>query len=301
MVFEYFSQEQSEQFTFYRIPKVLFQDACFGELSTDAKVLYGLFLDRVSLSRKNGWVDGYGRVYVYYTLLRIQDDLSCASQKATKLLKELEHYGLIERQKQGQGKPTRIYVMNFIPVRKSPVQTDENHQSRVVNINSPDYRKSKGNNTEINNNDISNTNPFLSTDVADEYVDRTGMEERHSYQDYFAQALSIDILKERYPYDADVLDSIYEMIIDTVCSKRKSICIAGDDRPADVVRGRFMKLNSGHIEFVLGCMKDNTTRIRNMKQYILAALYNAPVTIDSYYNSLVQHDMAEGKFRRIEE
>ncbi|SCY10919.1 DUF6017 domain-containing protein [Butyrivibrio sp. INlla14] len=291
MEFEYFSQDQSEQFTFYRIPKVLFQDIGFSSLSTDAKVLYGLFLDRVSLSKRNGWIDDHGRVYVYYTLLRIQDDLSCASQKAMKLLRELEDFGLIERVKQGQGKPTRIYVMNFIPVRKSPVQTDENHQSGIVKITSPDYRKSKGNNTEINNTDINNTNPILSK----REMDGIGLDERSQYQEYFNRALSIDILKERYPNDKEVLESIYELIIDTVCSRRKTICIAGDDRPADVVKGRFMKLNSSHVEYALGCINETTTKVRNMKQYMLAALYNAPVTIDSYYTTLVHHDMAEGK------
>ena len=97
MNFGYFHEEESEQFAFYRIPQVLFKDEKFAKLSTDAKVLYGLFLNRVSLSKKNHWIDDEGRVYVYYTLVSIQEDLHCASQKALKLLKELESYGLMAR------------------------------------------------------------------------------------------------------------------------------------------------------------------------------------------------------------
>ena len=139
MDFGYFYEEESEAFCFYRIPKALFLEECFEMLSTDAKVLYGLFLERVSLSKRNHWIDEQGRVYVYYTLMSIQHDLHCACQKAVKLLKELEEYGLIERMKQGQGKPTRIYVKNFIPHRKSQVQTFENHKSGTMKITSADF------------------------------------------------------------------------------------------------------------------------------------------------------------------
>lgn len=149
MDFGYFHEEESEQFAFYRIPQVLFKDEKFAKLSTDAKVLYGLFLNRVSLSKKNHWIDEEGRVYVYYTLVSIQEDLHCASQKALKLLKALESYGLIERVKQGLCKPDRIYVKNFILLQKSPVRSGENHHAGVVKITSPECRESPPNNTEL--------------------------------------------------------------------------------------------------------------------------------------------------------
>lgn len=134
MDFGYFHEEESEQFAFYMIPQILFKDEKFVKLSTDAKVLYGLFLNRVSLSKKNHWIDEQGRVYVYYTLENIQEDLHCASQKAMKLLKELESYGLIERVKQGLCKPDRIYVKNFILYQKSPVRTHGNHHLIILRI-----------------------------------------------------------------------------------------------------------------------------------------------------------------------
>ena len=96
-----------------------------------------------------------------------------------------------------------------------------------------------------------------------------------------------------YPFDNDRLEELKDLIVDTVCTRRKMIRISSDDFPAEVVRSRFLKLNDEHIRYVLDSMKENTTAIRNMKQYLLAALYNAPVTIGNYYSSKVSHDMAE--------
>ena len=288
MTFGYFSEAESEQFAFYRIPQVLFKDERFSKLSTDAKVLYGLFLNRVSLSKKNHWIDEDGRVYVYYTLENIQEDLSCASQKAMKLLKELERYGLIERVKQGLCKPDRIYVKNFILYQKSPVRSGENHQTGVVKITSQDYRKSPSNNTEINNTDISDTNPILSGRDVDK-------DERSDYREYLIEQLDMAVLYERYPYDREILDSILDMMLDVICSKRKTIRIAGDDKPVNVVKSQFMKLNCMHVEYVMGCLKNNPTKVRNIKQYLLATIYNAPLTMQSYYQAWVNNDMAEGR------
>lgn len=114
--FSYFYGEESEQFSFYRIPKLLITGAQFKNLSTDAKLLYGLLLDRMSLSAKNGWYDEQGRVYIYYTLEEIMEDMNCGKDKGVKLLSELDAnrgIGLIERVKQGQGRPARIYVKRF--------------------------------------------------------------------------------------------------------------------------------------------------------------------------------------------
>lgn len=151
MDFGYFYEEESEQFAFYRIPQVLFKDDRFSKLSTDAKVLYGLFLNRVSLSKKNHWIDEHGRVFIYYTLISIEEGLNCANQKAMKLLKELESFGLIERVKQGLCKPDRIYVKNYILRQESLVQSNENYYSGEMKIISPECRKSLPSNTEKNN------------------------------------------------------------------------------------------------------------------------------------------------------
>lgn len=114
MQYEYFYGAQAEQFSFYRIPKALFTEPNFRELSTDAKVLYGILLDRMSLSLKNQWLDAQNKVYIIFTLDEIMDALNCANQKATRLMVELEKQaGLIERKRQGLGRPNLIYVKNF--------------------------------------------------------------------------------------------------------------------------------------------------------------------------------------------
>ena len=117
------------------------------------------------------------------------------------------------------------------------------------------------------------------------------MRERESYRELILENIEYDCLIQNHRLDRDRLDELVELMVDTVCSNREMIRIAGDDYPAEVVRSRFLKLNSSHIEYVLDRMRENTTYVRNIKKYLLAALYNAPATIDSYYTSLVSHDM----------
>ena len=287
MPFDYFYEEQSDQFSFYRIPKSLFIEDRFRGISTDAKVLYGLLLDRNSLSKKNGWLDEQGRVYIIFTISNVQDALGCGDKKATRLLVELEGYGLIERIKQGQGKPSVIYVKNFIVPSKQRFKTSQNNDSSTVKTTILEPSKQRCNYTEFNNTDYSNTNLIYSEDEE--------FEERESYRLYFNEKLSVEYLKNDNPYDEEIIDGIMELILDTVCSHKKSIRIAGEEKSVNVVKGRFMKLESSHIQYVMACMKENTTKVRSIRQYLLAALYNAPITIASYYQSLVNNDMATGK------
>ena len=124
------------------------------------------------------------------------------------------------------------------------------------------------------------------------------MRERESYREIILENIDYDILTQDEKLDRDRLDELVELMVDTVCSNRKMIRIAGDDYPAEVVRSRFLKLNASHIEYVLDRMRENTTYVRNIKKYLLAALYNAPVTMDSYYTSLVGHDLYGSGDRR---
>ena len=122
------------------------------------------------------------------------------------------------------------------------------------------------------------------------------MQERESYRELILDNIEYDFLVQNERMDRDRLDELVELIVDTVCSRRETIRIAGDDYPAEVVKSRFMKLDSSHVRYVMDCMRDNTTYVRNIKKYLLAALYNAPSTISNYYSSLVQHDMyGDGK------
>ena len=288
MVFDYFYEEQSESYSFYRIPKMLFTEEIFEALSTDAKVLYGLLLDRISLSRENGWMDDAGRVYVYYTIKSVKKSMRCANTKACGLLRELDEFGLIERKKQGLGKPTIIYVKDFTRFRKAELLDSEKQNSVILHTGTLDNRKSETNKTEKNNTESNKTNPILSGADKD-------MDERTSYRNYLNSQLDMEIMYERYPYDRETLDAIMDLMLDVVCSKRRTIRIAGDDKPVNVVKSQFLKINSMHLEYVMDCMKKNRAKVRNIKQYLLAAIYNAPLTMQSYYQAWVNNDMAEGR------
>ena len=286
-MYDYFYGAEAEQFSFYRIPKVLFTEERFRSVSAEAKVLYGLLLDRMSLSCKNGWLDQAGRVYIIFTIEEVMTALSCADQKAGKLLHELESKcRLIERKRQGLGKPNLIYVKNF-------VDKDVDNASGST-APSPE---SRGSYTDKNYTDFSDTDSFPFTSFRrDHGREAKGNEAalRERYRELIAENIAYDALLTDYPYEQDTLEEILELLVDVVCTTKSSVRISGDDKPAEVVRSRFLKLNSEHIRFVVGGLKENTTRIRNMRQYLLATLYNAPLTIGNYYRSLVSHDMSEG-------
>lgn len=297
-MYDYFYGAESEQFSFYRIPKVLFTEERFKNISAEAKVLYGLLLDRMSLSAKNGWQDKENRVYIIFTIEDIMEAMGCANQKAGKLLHELESKcRLIERKRQGLGKPNLIYVKNFVTPAESRFLNRENHDSGEVKITDQEPLKSRSNNTEYNNTDFSDTDSFPFTSFREDHgreTKRSDANQRERYREILSGNISYEILLQDYPLDRDILTEILELMVDTVCTTRSTVRISGDDKPAEVVKSQFLKLDSEHIRFVMDSLKDNTTRIRNMRQYLLATLYNAPLTIGNYYRSLVSHDMSEG-------
>ncbi|MDY3015519.1 MAG: DUF6017 domain-containing protein [Evtepia sp.] len=297
-MYDYFYGAESEQFSFYRIPKVLFTEERFKNISAEAKVLYGLLLDRMSLSAKNGWQDKENRVYIIFTIEDIMEAMGCADQKAGKLLHELESKcRLIERKRQGLGKPNLIYVKNFVTPSESRFLNRENHDSGEVKITDQEPLKSRSNNTENNNTEFSDTDSFPFTSFRERHVretKRSDANQRERYREILSGNISYEILLQDYPLDRDILTEILELMVDTVCTTRSTVRISGDDKPAEVVKSQFLKLDSEHIRFVMDGLKDNTTRIRNMRQYLLATLYNAPLTIGNYYRSLVSHDMSEG-------
>ena len=295
---KYFYRWEGLRFSFYRIPKALYTDPRYRGMDALAKQLYGLFLDRLDLSLKNGWFDEDGRVYIIYTLKEAMDALGCANQKATKLFSELEKYGLIERKHQGLCKPNLIYVLDFLDRSEdgnavedflsTHVRSHENHEPGVMDFTCPESWKSHGINTNIINTDKNDTDPILSG------WDKDRIEQRQSCEDYFREVLEIDLLRRRYVTERETIDGILDLVTDVCCTKRKMVRIAGDDKPAEAVKSRFMKLNAGHIEYIIHCLSNNSAKVRNIKQYLLAALYNAPSTISPYYQSMVKYDMANG-------
>ena len=286
MTLDYFYGQAGELFSFFRIPKALFQEQRFQNLSTDAKILYGILLDRMSLSAKNGWRDEQGRVYIIYTVREVQESLCCAEHKAVKLFRELEGIGLVERKRRGLGRPSLIYVKDFSSrLPKAQVQNCPNNNSGAAESAILEQPKPQANKTNKNNTEMSETDPFYSEEA-------DGMSKRTQLEEYFSQSLEVELLLRLCPDDEDTIYQIVDLLVDTCATNRKLLHIAGDDKPAEVVRSRFMKLNADHIRFVLKCLAENSSPIRNMKQYLLASLYNVPTTMQLSYQNQTNYDLA---------
>ena len=340
--FDYYYGIEAEQFSFYRVPRLLIKDERFKGLSSDAKLLYGLMLDRMSLSMKNGWLDDENRAYIIYTVDAIMEDLGCAKATCVKIMKELDTengIGLIEKKRRGLGKPDIIYVKNFSTItdakteeksdnadkstevqklnlkksnmhtsrsseielqevqdlehQKFTMQTSRGSESELAEVHKADPIYTNYNKTDINYTDMSYTNPIYPSGEGNQNDDR--MDGADAY---------IEIIKENIEYDhhmkydeindRELYDELFELICEVVCVKRTTIRIAGEEYPYELVKSKFLKLRSSHLEYVMGCMKDTTTKISNIKAYMVTALYNAPSTINHYYQQEVQHDMYGG-------
>lgn len=317
---DYYYGIEAEQFSFYRVPRLLIKDERFKKLSSDAKLLYGLMLDRMSLSMKNEWFDEDNRAYIIYTIDSIMEDLGCGKEKAVKVLAELDSVkgiGLVEKVRRGLGKPDIIYVKNFASlaenvdekksgntdkiteVGKSDLKKSENRTSRSPKIELQEVGKSNPNYTNYNQTDLNYTeesyiNPIIQSDSGK----KDTMDAMDDVQTY------IELIKENISYDhhmqydgygkRELYDELFQVICEVVCVKRPTIRVAGEEYPYELVKSRFLKLESSHLEYVIGCMQNTTTKITNIKSYMITALYNAPTTINHFYQQEVQHDMYGG-------
>ena len=349
--FDYYYGVEAEQFSFYRVPRLLIKDERFKGLSSDAKLLYGLMLDRMSMSMKNGWLDDENRAYIIYAVENIMEDLGCSKPTCIKVIKELDAdngIGLIEKKRRGLGKPDIIYVKNFASVpekecAEKPENTDVSaevknlyfkkernltsgsKESEPQQVKEPDFKRennltsgSKGtglqevkefapnyNNTNYNNQnytDMSYPNPINQsmgntgspgTQGKDDMIDV--IDETSAYMALIRDNLDYEHhMKYGQHGDKEMYEEIYETVCDVVCVKRKTIRINGEEYPYELVKSRFLKLNSGHVEYVMGCMRETVTKITNIRAYLITALYNAPSTMSHYYQQEVQHDMYGG-------
>ena len=325
---DYYYGTEADQYSFYRIPKTLLTDPRYKSVSIEAKVLYGLLLDRMGLSVKNNWMDIEKRIYIYFTLENVMCMMDCGHNKAVKLFAELDSTGLIERVKQGQGRPTRIYVKNFIlpPLpapapepespqppeggetssfgKSAPVQellTSQTGKPALPKMGSLDFPKGAANKTEKNKTELNDTDLSIhpptpappASPPAGRPKSRMRMDEMDGYRELIKENIDYDLLLTEHPYDEETLEGYVELMVEVCCSRRDFIRIAGEEMPTGVVKSRFLKLNHEHIAYVLDSLSQNTTLVKNIKAYTLAALYNAPTTISQYYASLVSHDLAQ--------
>ena len=281
----------------------------FKGLSSEAKILYGLLLDRMSLSIKNGWFDEEGRAYIYFAIEDIAELLNCGKNKAVRPLQELVDdtgIGLIEKKRQGQGKSNILYVKNFIVEESQNVTLGDSEQSKAdsevyfstsQNVKKGDSRITPNNIQEVsiwgaNNNkmiynNLSDTesNPIVSANA--------GYDVMREYEQIIKDNIEFDLLLARNPYDKDILMGIVELMLEMVLAKADEVVISCSRYPTELVKSKMLKLNASHIEYVLDCMRTNTTKVKNIKKYLLAALFNASTTMGSYYQAEVNHDFPQ--------
>ena len=399
MEFNYYYGSQADQFSFIRIPKVMLTEEPFSEVSLHAKVLYAVLLDRMSLSRKNGWLDDENRVFIIYQIGEIQEDLGFTKRKAMDLLAELEKFGLLEKKRRGHGLPNILYVKSFMtgiatgkgaphpegsatlpaaesddretdagttaktarksrgtrlrtsgrpfpnatvlktptsdvlptgdrgeeictsapkktPSRSAEICTQEvqdpvlqevqNYTLQEVQNTAPLKNKTKINKTEKNHiksnhisgvimqshgNDAGNPDPAMRSDQ--KRSDNSDCNLAEEYRGLIIDNLSFGELLKAHPYDHELLWGILDLILETVLSRNEYTLIASDMYPTELVRSKFLKLGYWHIEYVLNSLDANTTKVRNIKKYLLAALFNAPSTIEGYYKTKINYDMPE--------
>ena len=306
--FAYYTAQESEQFTFYRIPKALFTDPTFSHLSVEAKLLYGLMLDRMGLSRCSGWIDRQGRVYIYFTHTEIQDCLQCGHNKAVRLLKELDQgLGLIRRKRQGLGRPDRIYVMNFVSG-----QTSQNGSSASLKTPETEIQLSENGNsdTETSSFETSASPENSAAGIPKGETNKTDLKQKESSDNKSIPPIILPerkdgmdgfekILQEKWGYcalldnyRAETLDSLILLGADILASHKPTTRIGGQELPTQQVQQRLLSLDFTHIDYVLECFQKNNGPVRNVRSYLLTALYNAPATIDAYVeNQFQQHEI----------
>lgn len=325
---EKYTRQSIATSTFCQFPRFLLSGDFAGtRLSNNARVIYVLLYDRLRVSVKKGWYDDSGEAYCYYTREELEEKLGISIPTIRKAFQELKDISLLRDVKQGLNKPNRIYLFkpvvgkdeddgsyypddgcnpenddenapagqtkSFTPDSKNlSVRTVRNYHPEVKESFTPDSKKlpvhimkskNKGSDNkkrENNKSDIS-LYSYLSNPIKN---DRIRCEEKIKKQ------IDYDILVQDHRHNVARIDEIVQLIIDTTFTSRDTIRIAGDDKPIEHVRERLFSLTGEHVKYVLDSLDNTTTDIRNIKQYLLAALYNAPITIGNYYAAKVAHD-----------
>ena len=320
MKFDYFYGSQADQFSFIRIPRMLIKDPRFSPLSVYAKMLYAVLLDRMSLSSKNGWFDEDNRVYIIYPTLEVQEDLGIGKKKALEVMTELVEFGLLEKKRRGLGLPNLLYLKSFLS-ESSDQDTSDTETGNALKFQtgtsgsihtgtSKGIRKEPaevpepaphGNKYKYNN---TYRNQIVSNHIQAEDLETAGVEKQKRYdtdpaisperlRDLICENIRYADLMITHRLDKDMIDGMVDLIQETIMTDGEYVLIASNRYPARVVRSKFLKLGYEHICYVLDCLKSNTTKVKNIRKYLLAVLFNATSTMNGYYQAEVNHDLPQ--------
>ncbi len=342
--FDYFYGMEAEQYSFFRMPKILFQNKKFAKISCEAKLLYGIMLDRMELSKKNGWMDEKKRVYIIFTVEEIMEMIGCSKPTAVKILAELDTesgIGLIERQRKRFNCPSRIYVKNFIRlsdekgmaleeqekivVEKEVCEKGEVQESSKLKNFTSEKKKQMNREPEVKNFDykeesqskkslpqeesrgkkslpleVKEFNPInTNQNETDSHISNLSIhpnsniaenEDADRWREKIRNGIDYQCLCVDYSVRVEQLDELVELMVEVFMTKNSKIRISGEYYNSSYVRSRLAKLDMTHIQYVLDCLEKNSSQIRNIKSYLLTALFNAPVTINSFYQQKVNAD-----------
>ena len=300
--FDYYYGAEAEQFTFIRVPKVLFTDKeHFGSLSNEAKLMYGLLLERMSLSRKNNWIDDENRVYIIFLIEEIEEIMDVCHDKALNILKELDDVngiGLVKKKRRGLGLPSILYVKNFIINESDSLQngkqdnTDNSeHTSRSLKNGFLEVDKTDTNNTEINNTDLSYTDYQSINQSASPHSRLIDEIDRETLEQSVKEQIEYDNLIT-HPDEAVVsmVEEIKDLIVDVISGER-NIFVEGKKISEEAARSAYRKLTSEHITDVLRNILNYPGKISRIDRFLTAALYNSAFTLTNQTFSGFEHDM----------
>ena len=275
MAYEYFYGRESEKFMFYRIPKLLFQIDELKKLPIEAKVLYGMLLDRVGLSAENGWIDDKGRIFIIYTVADAAKALGCSLKKTVGIIKELEEIGLVEKKRRGMGKPNLIYVKNFLnEMSEIQLRNSKNYNSGSVDPAIQELSYLQPNNTKKTNTEMNKTDNEQSLQIR-----QAGSEERELYKDIIMENIGYERLVAEYPVRYELIGMIVDLMVDVMCSKEGSIRVAKEEKPIQVVKNMYSRLRFEHIAYVIRTYAESDHQIRNIKAFLQTYLYCAPIAL----------------------
>ena len=306
--FSYYYGKEADQYSFFKIPKILYTDSIFKTLSSDAKVLYAILLDRMSLSMKNGWLDEENKVFIIFTIDEIEETMNIGRNKAINIMKEIQDFGLIEKKRRGLGKPNIIYVKSFLVETKEENRTaeEETSEDRSLNVkfqevskaNLQKFEKQTSRNLKNKPQEVSKTNcnktninktKKSDTDISKTTsIDKTGCKRKSKkgeggqVEKIIKQNISYFDFMDRDSPTRENIDFIVEIMVDAVESKR-DLKINQTWISYEKIKEKFLSIKKEHIEYILSVLRENTSKITHFRAYLLSIIYNAPINI-IYYN-----------------
>ncbi|ETJ99495.1 replication initiator protein A, N-terminal domain protein [Eubacterium nodatum ATCC 33099] len=305
--FSYYYGKEADQYSFFKIPKILYTDSIFKTLSSDAKVLYAILLDRMSLSMKNGWLDEENKVFIIFTIDEIEETMNIGRNKAINIMKEIQDFGLIEKKRRGLGKPNIIYVKSFLVetkeenrtaeeetsedrslnvkfqevskanLQKFEKQTSRNLENKPQEVSKTNCNKTNTNKTEYSNTDFNHTSPRSSSKTSGINHQEQDPEVEETIQTLKQNIEYLSLIEERAE-EKETIDLMLNLMTEVI--KNKTDRRINQSRiPFERLKEQLLTLKKEHIDYVLLVLSENKNKISNLRAYLLSLLYNASVNI----------------------